>query len=52
MKIKSFFLAVLAGALAFVSCQEQEELGPAKVTVNPAELSFGAESLLRGEDRR
>jgi hypothetical protein len=41
MKIKSFFLAFLAGALALVSCQQQEELGPAKVTVTPETLSFG-----------
>ena len=40
MKIKSVLLAFLAGALAFVSCQEKEELGTPKVTVTPAELSF------------
>ena len=43
MKIKSFFLAFLAGALALVSCQEQEELGPAKVTVTPETLTFGTD---------
>ena len=43
MKIKSFFLAFLAGALALVSCQEQEELGPAKVTVTPDTITLGAE---------
>ena len=43
MKIKSFFLAFLSGALALVSCQQQEELGPAKVTVSPDTMSFAVE---------
>ncbi len=40
MKLKSVLLALLAGALSFVSCQEKEELGTPKVTVTPAELVF------------
>lgn len=43
MKIKHFFMALLAGAAVFTACQEKEEdLGPAKVTVSPVELAFDA----------
>ncbi|MBO5581319.1 MAG: hypothetical protein J5948_02270 [Bacteroidales bacterium] len=43
MKIRHFFMALLAGAAVFTACQEKEEdLGPAKVTVSPVELAFDA----------
>ena len=42
MKIRHFFMALLAGAAVFTACQQKEEdLGPAKVTVSPVELAFG-----------
>ena len=42
MKIRHFFMALLAGAAVFTACQQKEEdLGPAKVTVRPVELAFG-----------
>ena len=43
MKIRHFFMALLAGAAVFTACQQKEEdLGPAKVSVSPVELAFDA----------
>lgn len=43
MKIKSLLMAVVAGAALLVSCEQKEELGPAKLTLDPAALNFEAE---------
>ncbi|MBO4633902.1 MAG: BACON domain-containing protein [Bacteroidales bacterium] len=41
MKLKNLFAAIVAGAALLVGCQQQEvELGPAKISVDPAELVF------------
>ena len=41
MKFKVLLTALLAAALSFVACEKQEELGSPKISVDPAELSFG-----------
>jgi hypothetical protein len=44
MKLRKLFLAVLAGATMLMACDKKEvDLGPAKLTVNPTDVSFEAE---------
>ena len=44
MKLRTLFLAVLAGATMLMACDKKEvDLGPAKLTVNPTDVSFEAE---------
>ncbi len=41
MKLRKLFLAVLAGATMLMACDKKEvDLGPAKLTVNPTDVSF------------
>ena len=43
MKVKHLFLAAFAAvAMVFTSCEKEEDLGAAQVTVNPTELTFEA----------
>ena len=42
MKIRSFLMAVLATATLFSACKKEEDLGVAKIVVNPTTLSFDA----------
>lgn len=43
MKFKHLLVAAFAAvAMAFTSCEKEEDLGPAQVTVNPTSLSFEA----------
>ena len=42
MKLRKLFLAVIAGAALLTACDKKEvDLGPAKLTVNPADVAFG-----------
>ena len=41
MKIKHLFFAVVA-ALGFAACQQEEDLGVARIELNPTSLSFGS----------
>ena len=41
MKLRKLFLAVIAGAALLTACDKKEvDLGPAKLTVNPTDVSF------------
>ncbi len=40
MNFKRILLTLMAAAVAFVSCNQEEELGMANLTVTPGELSF------------
>lgn len=42
--MKRFITALAAMAVAFVSCQEKEDFGSAKIEINPQALEFGAEA--------
>ena len=50
MKFKKLFVALMAAAVAFVSCEQDEDLGRASIQVSPNELSFqqgdGTESIM------
>ena len=41
MKFRKLFLAVVAGLALVTGCNKEVDLGPAKLTVDPAQLSFG-----------
>lgn len=44
MKLRKLFLAVIAGAALLTACDKKEvDLGPAKLAVNPTDVSFEAE---------
>lgn len=43
MKLRHLFMAVIAGAFAFTSCEEEIDLGVAKLSIDPLELTFGTE---------
>ena len=40
MNFKRFFLTLMAASVAFLSCNQEEELGMANLTVTPGELTF------------
>ena len=40
MKLKKLFVALMAAAVAFVACEQDEDLGRPSVKVDPVELSF------------
>lgn len=42
MKLRNLFMAVIAGAFAFASCEVIEELGAPMININPTELNFEA----------
>ena len=43
MKLKQFFMAVMAGAAVLVGCNKEEDLGPAKLEVSISEINFDRE---------
>ena len=40
MKLRNLFLALAAGVLTLVSCEPEVDYGPAKISVNPSDISF------------
>ena len=42
MKLRNFFMTVLAGMAILTGCNKEVELGPAKLEVNPVDLAFEA----------
>ena len=47
MKLRNLFMAAIAGAFAFASCEEIEQLGAPMLNLDPSELSFD-----KGEDSK
>ena len=43
MKLRHLFMAVIASAFAFTACEDEIDLGIAKLSVDPLELTFGPE---------
>ena len=43
MKLRNLFMAAVAGAFALTACEDEIDLGVAKLSIDPLELTFGPE---------